>query len=226
MTHRFRASPPRSLAHGLRRPLTVLGTVLLLAVAWAAPASAHGSIVDPATRNYGCWLRWGNDFQNPKMAQEDPMCWQAWQDNPNAMWNWNGLYRNGVAGNHQAALPDGQLCSGGLTEAGRYRSMDAVGPWKTTNVGTGFTLHMNDQAHHGADYFLVYVTKQGYDPTTRPLRWSDLELVQRTGKYAPAENYLINATAAGRSGRHVIFTIWQASHMDQSFYFCSDVNFV
>jgi hypothetical protein len=24
---------------------------------------------------------------------------QAWQDNPNAMWNWNGLYRNGAGGN-------------------------------------------------------------------------------------------------------------------------------
>ncbi|MBE3011845.1 hypothetical protein IL992_21970 [Microbispora sp. NEAU-D428] len=32
---------------------------------WAGAASAHGSVVDPASRNYGCWLRWGSDFQNP-----------------------------------------------------------------------------------------------------------------------------------------------------------------
>ena len=48
------------------------------------------------------------------------MCWQAWQANPNAMWNWNGLFREGVAGNHQAAIPDGQLCSAGHTQGGRY----------------------------------------------------------------------------------------------------------
>ncbi|WP_373308363.1 lytic polysaccharide monooxygenase [Microbispora siamensis] len=26
-------------------------------------------------------------------------------------------------------------------------------------------------------------------------------------------------------GRAVVYTIWQASHMDQTFFFCSDVNF-
>jgi chitin-binding protein len=29
----------------------------------------------------------------------------------------------------------------------------------------------------------------------------------------------------GRSGRAVIYTIWQASHMDQTYFLCSDVNF-
>ncbi|GAA1859103.1 lytic polysaccharide monooxygenase auxiliary activity family 9 protein [Actinomadura bangladeshensis] len=209
-----------------RRALTLLLTTALLPVVWTGTASAHGSVIDPASRNYGCWDRWGDDFQNPAMQQEDPMCWQAWQDNPNAMWNWNGLYRNGVGGDYQAALPDGQLCSGGQTEGGRYRSMDAVGPWKTTDIGTTFSVNLYDQASHGADYFLVYVTRQGYDALTQPLRWSDLELVRRTGRYAPSNNYVIsNVSAPGRTGRHVVFTIWQASHMDQSYYICSDVNF-
>ena len=98
-----------------------IGAAAILTAAVAAvvvaqsPASAHGSVSDPPSRNYGCWQRWGSDFQNPHMATQDPMCWQAWQDDPHAMWNWNGLYREGVAGNHQAAIPDGQLCSGGRT---------------------------------------------------------------------------------------------------------------
>jgi chitin-binding protein len=29
----------------------------------------------------------------------------------------------------------------------------------------------------------------------------------------------------GRSGRAIVYTIWQASHSDQSYYFCSDVSF-
>jgi chitin-binding protein len=198
---------------------------MLCLIPWADSAAAHGSIVDPASRNYGCWERWGSDHLNPDMAQQDPMCWQAWQDNPNAMWNWNGLYRENVGGNHQAALPNGQICSGGNAEGGRYRSMDAVGPWKTTDVGAGFTIHLYDQASHGADYFQVYVSKQGYNPATQPLTWNDLELVRTTGSYPPSQDISFPVNAQGRSGHHVVLTIWQASHLDQSYYLCSDVNF-
>lgn len=206
--------------------LSALVTTLLCLIPWSGTATAHGSVVDPASRNYGCWLRWGSDFQNPAMAQEDPMCWQAWQDDPNAMWNWNGLYRNGSAGNFQAVVPNGRLCSGGRTEGGRYNSLDTVGPWKTTNVADNFTLRLYDQAGHGADYFLflVYVTRQGFDPTTQPLTWNDLQLVARTGRYAPSQNYSIDVNRSGLSDRHVVYTIWQASHMDQTYFLCSDVN--
>jgi chitin-binding protein len=205
--------------------LGLLAVALLCLSPWTGTASAHGSVVDPASRNYGCWQRWGSDFQNPAMQQQDPMCWQAWQDNPNAMWNWNGLYRNGSAGNFQAVVPDGQLCSAGRTESGRYNSMDTVGAWKTKDVSSNFTLNLNDQARHGADYLLVYVSRQGVNPVTQPLRWSDMQLLTRTGRYAPGETYTVNLSTSGLTGHHVVYTIWQASHMDQTFFFCSDVNF-
>ncbi|WP_017539126.1 lytic polysaccharide monooxygenase auxiliary activity family 9 protein [Nocardiopsis halophila] len=217
---------PPTTSRPLLRTLTLLAAAPLALIPWTAPANAHGSIVDPASRNYGCWERWGDDHLNPDMEQEDPMCWQAWQDDPNAMWNWKGLYRDGVGGDYQEAVPDGHLCSGGETQNGRYSSMDAVGPWKTTDVGSDFTLHLYDQAQHGADHFLVYVTRAGFDPTAQPLTWDDLELVRQTGARPPAEDTLIDVSAPGRSGHHVVFTIWQASHMDQSYYLCSDVNFV
>ncbi|MEW2380618.1 lytic polysaccharide monooxygenase [Micromonospora sp. NPDC047707] len=228
------------LARSLRSPrirwlLAVAATAtLLLTTALANPVSAHGSVVDPASRNYGCWQRWGSDFQNPRMATEDPMCWQAWQANPNAMWNWNGLFREGVAGNHQGAIPDGQLCSGGRTEGGRYNALDAVGAWKTSPVSSTFRVRLYDQASHGADYIRVYVTKQGFNALTQPLRWSDLELVGQIGNTPAAQwtpesgggvSIQIPANAPGRSGRHVVYTIWQASHLDQSYYLCSDVDF-
>src|SRR5688572_7908223 len=170
---RARASRPMSSAGGtmsspVRKPLarafTVAVTaVLLLTTAFVGGASAHGSTIDPASRNYGCWKRWGSDFQNPAMATEDPMCWQAWQTEPNAMWNWNGLYKEQVNNNHQAAIPNGQLCSGGLAEGGRYRAMDTVGDWKASNISNNFTVKLHDQAKHGATYIYVYVTKQGFN---------------------------------------------------------------
>ncbi|MET8140333.1 lytic polysaccharide monooxygenase auxiliary activity family 9 protein [Sphaerisporangium sp. NPDC005288] len=223
MSHRILRSPRRAL-----RALAVLMcAVLLSSVPFTGTASAHGSVVNPASRNYGCWLRWGNDFQNPSMQQQDPMCWQAWQDNVNAMWNWNGLYRENVAGNHQGVIPNGQLCSAGLTENGRYRSMDRPGAWKMTNLGSTFNINLMDQAAHGADYIRVYITRQGYNALTTPLGWNNLELVRETGRYAQANTYMINNISRGsRTGRHVIYTIWKASHADQNYYFCSDVNFV
>ncbi|MBT8224897.1 MAG: lytic polysaccharide monooxygenase [Dactylosporangium sp.] len=228
-----------SFAH-IRRftPLRVLAVattaMLLLATFFAQGASAHGSTTDPASRNYGCWVRWGNDFQNPAMATEDPMCWQAWQADTNAMWNWNGLYREGVGGNHQAAVPDGQLCSAGRTQNGRYNALDTIGPWQTAQKSTTFPVKVFDQASHGADYIRVYVTRQGFDPLTQPLGWGDLDLIGQIGD-TPASQWTpvatggvtttVNASAPGRTGRHIVYTIWQASHMDQSYYWCSDVTF-
>ncbi|MEH0936500.1 lytic polysaccharide monooxygenase auxiliary activity family 9 protein [Micromonospora psammae] len=224
-----------------RRPLPILTALLavgaivalLLTTALARSASAHGSVVDPASRNYGCLQRWGSDFQNPRMATEDPMCWQAWQADPNAMWNWNGLFREGVAGNHQAAIPDGQLCSAGHTVGGRYDALDAVGAWKTVPAATNFKIKLYDQASHGADYIRVYVTKQGFNALSKPLAWSDLELAGQVGN-TPASQWTpetqgvsiqVPANAPGRTGRHIVYTIWQASHLDQSYYLCSDVDF-
>ncbi|HEU5129262.1 MAG TPA: lytic polysaccharide monooxygenase, partial [Glycomyces sp.] len=154
-----------------------------------------------------------------------PMCWQAWQANPNTMWNWNGLLREGMQGQHESRIPDGTLCSGGNAEGGRYDSLDEVGPWHTTSLNNDFTLHYEDTATHGGDYYWVYVTKQGFDVTSEPLGWGDLERVATTGVYEPGEAVDIPVSAPGRTGRHVVYVVWQASHIDQTFYSCSDVWF-
>lgn len=222
----------------VRRGLTVAAVVaLLLTTALADIASAHGSSINPPSRNYGCYERWASDFQNPRMATEDPMCWQAWQADSTAMWNWNSLYIDGVNGQHQAHIPDGQLCSAGNTGGPRYAALDVPGNWRAVNVGSNFTVTYHDQALHGADYHRVYVTRQGFDPLTQRLRWSDLELVRTTNGAAPGAGTRTNnpnlngvsvdipVSAPGRTGRHIVYLIWKASHADQTYYFCSDVNF-
>jgi chitin-binding protein len=240
------ARRPVPRAVPLRQPASLAGSMLLLrallvaaiaaalgATALPDDAAAHGSIVNPASRAYGCLERWGDNHMAPEMATADPMCYQAWQADPNAMWNWNGLFREGVAGNHQGAIPDGQLCSGGRSQSGRYNAMDTVGDWKATSVNNSFTARIFDQASHGADYFRIYATRQGFNPVTQPLRWSDLELVAQVGN-TPASRWQpvtsgvqldIPVNAPGRTGRHILYTVWQASHLDQSYYWCSDVNF-
>ncbi|GHJ37494.1 lytic polysaccharide monooxygenase [Streptomyces sp. TS71-3] len=209
----------------LRVAAPMLAAIAGLLTLFMSPAGAHGSVVDPASRSYGCYERWGSDHMNPAMEQEDPMCWQAFQANPNTMWNWMSLYRDNLAGKFQQNIPDGQLCSAGHAQGGLANSLDVPGRWTTTNVGSNFSLRLHDQASHGADYFLVYVTKQGYDPTSQSLKWSDLEQVTKTGRYAPATDYTFSASAPGRTGHHIVYTIWQASHLDQTYFICSDVNF-
>jgi chitin-binding protein len=211
----------------------MLAAALSVVALPSGPAQAHGNVISPASRNYSCWSRWGSDFQNPTMATTDPMCWQAWQADPNAMWNWNGLFREQVAGNHQGAIPDGQLCSAGHTQSGRYNALDTVGDWKATTIGNNFTVQVFDQALHGADYLWVYVTNPGFNPVTTALKWSDLTRVAVVGN-TPAAQWTpvsggvqlnIPVSLSGRTGRAMVYTIWQASHLDQSYYWCSDVNF-
>ncbi|MCK9794689.1 lytic polysaccharide monooxygenase [Isoptericola sp. 4D.3] len=198
--------------------------VVAVATAGAAPAAAHGSVTDPPTRNYGCWDRWGDDFQNPEMAELDPMCWGAWQADPNAMWNWNGLYHEGINHRHEELIPDGRLCSGGRTEGGRYDYLDTPGGWYATGVDHQFTLTLTDGANHGADYLRIYVSKPGYDPTTEPLTWDDLDLLKVTDPYPTQSPYVTDVDLTGYDGRAVLYTIWQASHADQPYYLCSDIN--
>ena len=151
------------------------------------------------------------------------MCWAAFQANPDTMWNWMSALRDGLAGQFQARTPDGQLCSNALA---RNDTLNRPGAWKATTVGRSFTVQMYDQASHGADFFRVYVTKQGFNPATQSVGWGNLELVTTTGRYAPAQNISFNVSFSGRSGPHVMFVIWKASHMDQTYMWCSDINVV
>lgn len=213
-----------SVRTALRRLAVALPIALVGAGLVATGASAHGTVTDPPTRNYRCWSVWGSDHLNPNMAQLDPMCWQAWQDDPNAMWNWNGLYHEGIGGRHEELIPDGQLCSGGQTEGGRYNSLDTPGAWKMTDVPEQFQLTLTDSARHGADYLRIYVTKPGFDPTAEAPGWDDMQLVKVTGSYPTTGLYQTDVNLSGREGRAILYTIWQASHTDQPYYLCSDIN--
>ncbi|GIF38824.1 lytic polysaccharide monooxygenase auxiliary activity family 9 protein [Actinoplanes xinjiangensis] len=210
-----------------RRPVqaAVVALALILSVLpWTGSAQAHGTIINPQSRAYQCWKTWGSQHTNPAMQTQDPMCWQAFQANPDTMWNWMSALRDGLGAQFQPKTPDGQLCSNGLA---RNNSLNRPGAWKTTgNLSSNFTVQLYDQASHGADYFRVYVSKQGFNPATQTLGWGNLDFITQTGRFAPAQNISFNVNTSGYSGQHILFVIWQASHLDQAYMWCSDVNFV
>ena len=218
MRSHHQSGRPRSTVRALVVALALIAGVLAVPGA----AQAHGTIVSPATRAYKCWQTWGSHHTDPAMQQQDPMCWQAFQANADTMWNWMSALRDGLGGQFQARTPDGQLCSNALS---RNDSLNRPGAWKTTNISRNFTVQLYDQASHGADYFKVYVSKQGFNPTTQTLGWGNLDYITQTGRYAPSQNISFNVSTSGYTGHHILFVIWQASHLDQAYMWCSDVNF-
>ncbi|MEU4555306.1 chitin-binding protein [Micromonospora violae] len=223
LTHKSDQSGGRSRST-IRRSLQALALLFAMVIGtlpWTGAAQAHGTVINPASRAYQCWQSWGNQHMNPAMQQQDPMCWQAFQANPDTMWNWMSQLRDGLAGQFQARTPDGQLCSNALS---RNNSLNQPGAWRATNVSRNLTVQMYDQASHGADYFRVYVTKQGFNPATQQLGWGNLDLITTTGRYAPAQNISFNVSLPDRSGKHILFVVWKASHMDQTYMWCSDIN--
>ncbi|OLF06029.1 cellulose-binding protein [Actinophytocola xinjiangensis] len=205
-----------------RSVLTVLVAALACLFIWTPTASAHGTIIGPPTRAYQCWDDWGSDHMNPNLPTLDPMCSQAFQANPDTMWNWMSALRDGLNGNFQGSTPDGQLCSNALS---RNNSLNRAGAWKTTNISNNFSMHLYDQANHGTDFFRVYVSKNGFNPATQTLGWGNLDFITQTGPYPQDNNVTFNVQTSGYTGHHIVFTIWQAAHLDQTYMWCSDVIF-
>ncbi|WBB55594.1 lytic polysaccharide monooxygenase [Verrucosispora sp. WMMD573] len=206
------------------RVLVLALAVVAAMLPWTGAAQAHGTVINPATRAYQCWQNWGHRHMDPALQTQDPMCYRAFQANPDTMWNWMSQLRDGLGGQYQARTPDGQLCSNALS---RNDTVNQPGAWKATNVSRNFTLRFYDQASHGADFFRVYVTKQGFNPNSQRVGWGNIDQILQTGRYAPTQNISFNVSIpSGRSGQHVLFVIWKASHMDQTYMWCSDINIV
>ena len=96
------AGTSRPTGRRLLQAFLMLFAVVAGALTFSGTAQAHGSVVGPASRAYHCWEEWGNDHMNPAMAQEDPMCWQAYQANPNTMWNWMSMLHEVLVGQFEA----------------------------------------------------------------------------------------------------------------------------
>ncbi|MCG8916601.1 lytic polysaccharide monooxygenase [Actinokineospora sp. PR83] len=219
--HATLSAPRRRTALHIAVLLSVVASLLSF---HQTRASAHGTVVDPPTRNYGCATRWSGP-DAPGMQEQDPMCHLAWHQSPDAMYNWNALYANNLGEDIEHVVPNGQICSAGRAEAGRYGPMDNPGPWRMTKVGSTFPVQVQDVARHGADYLKIYITKQGFDPATSTIGWNNLDFIKQTGRYPSQLDYRTEVNTSGYTGRHVVITVWKASHMDQKYFLCSDVDF-
>ncbi|MEW2166742.1 lytic polysaccharide monooxygenase [Streptomyces sp. NPDC007084] len=191
----------------------------LLLTTWAAgPASAHGAPTSPVSRVFACSPEGGG------LSRTDA-CRAAVAANGAPFTAWDNLRVAGVNGRDRSVIPDGELCSGGLPA---YKGLDlARADFPSTRLvpGASFTLAYSSTIPHTGT-FKLFLTKPGYDPT-RPLRWSDLPARPFATATDPAlvdGAYRIRAKLpSDRTGRQMLFTIWQNTSTTDTYYSCSDV---
>ncbi|MFA3879195.1 lytic polysaccharide monooxygenase [Streptomyces sp. MMCC 100] len=193
---------------------------LALTTLAAAPASAHGSMGDPVSRVSQCHAE---GPENPKSAA----CRAAVAaGGTQALYDWNGIRIGNAAGKHQELIPDGKLCS---ANDPAFKGLDlARADWPATGVSSGsYTFKYRVTAPHKGT-FKVYITKPGYDPS-QPLGWGDLDLsapvATSTDPVASEGFYTFSGTLPERSGKHLLYAVWQRSDSPEAFYSCSDVSF-
>ena len=96
--------------------------------------------------------------------------------------------------------------------------------WPSTMIGPDsngrFDFVFIATTPHSTDYFKFYVTEDGYDPL-EPLKWSDLEdspfCTINEVTLADGRNTMNCPLPQGKSGKHVIYTIWQRDDSTEAF---------
>lgn len=222
---------------GRRRATTVLAMAgmmlagLLMVVVNAPSASAHGAMMTPGSRTFLCW-RDGLTQQGEIQPKNSACAGAVAQSGTNSLYNWFSVLRSDGAGRTEGFIADGQLCSGGNPN---FAGFDRVGNWPVTHLtsGANFAFTYNKWAAHPG-WFYLYVTRDGWNPD-QPLTWADVEdqpfltadhppstgpVGSVDGKYEWTGNL-----PSGKSGRHIIYSVWKRSDSNETFYGCSDVVF-
>lgn len=182
-----------------------------------APAQAHGSMGDPVSRVYNCFL------EGPETPQSQACIDLIEENGTQPLYDWHEVNQANAAGNHQDIIPDGQLCSAGRD---KYSALDNVGTdWIATQMESGnHTFEYAAPAPH-VGYFELFITNEGWNPDN-PLNWDDLEkFAHITDPQLSGTSYWFDGVIPEREGRHVIYSIWQRTDSPEAFYTCSDVIF-
>ncbi|GAA3510746.1 hypothetical protein GCM10022393_25420 [Aquimarina addita] len=195
--------------------------ILVCAVLVLAPiqyAFTHGTVTYPPSRVWVC-------FQENPESPDSPACEAAiigW--GTQAFYDWSEVARMDAGGMHQAIIQDGNLASAGRPD--KFGGLDQTrDDWVATEVEAGpFQITWTNSAPHVTLYYDVYITKADWTPD-QPLTWDSLERLVRTDPRPAAATDIIDVVLPPRTGKHVIYSVWQRSRTPEAFYSTSDVDF-
>jgi len=191
---------------------------IILLITIIQPAFPHGTVTSPVSRIYNCWQ------ENPQNPESPPCIAAVISHGTQPLYDWNEINQANANGEHELYVFDGNLASGGRPE--KYGGMDQItSEWVATPVSPGpFTITWTNTAPHATEYYDVYITKESWTPD-QPLTWDSLELLVRTSPSSAASSVDIPVILPARTGKHVIYSIWQRSDSPEAFYSTSDIDF-
>jgi chitin-binding protein len=202
----------------VRRLAALTGAAAVAGLLPATPALAHGAPTSPISRSAACA---GGGSKTGTAA-----CKAALKANGGSFGSFDDIRVPGVNGNDKKFVPDGELCGGGLDA---FKGLDiARDDFPATSVTSGKTLAIKYRAtiaHKGS--FRVYITKPDYSPTTK-LGWDDLvskPLTDVTDPPLTGGAFQFSAKLPARTGRQILFIVWQTSNTPDTYYSCSDLAF-
>ncbi|TYC68451.1 chitin-binding protein [Streptomyces sp. CB01881] len=194
--------------------------VLAVSATTAGTAGAHGTMTGPVSRVAACYAE-GPETPKSQICK-DLVAMSGTQP----LYDWNEVNIANADGHHQALIPDGKLCS---ANRDKYKALDLPRTdWPATPVSAGtLAFKFRVTAPHQGNQ-TVYITKQSWDPT-QPLKWSDLDpapvAVVPTSRTSDNGYYNYTGTLPQRTGRQLLYTVWQRTDSPEAFYSCSDIDF-
>lgn len=203
----------------VRRLAALTGVAVAVGLVPALPAFAHGAPISPISRSAACAA--GGGLETGTAA-----CKAALKANGGPFGTFDNVRVPNVNGNDRKFVPDGQLCGGGLAA---FKGLSiARDDFPATTVTGGRTLSIKYRAtiaHQGS--FRVYLTNQGYDPLKK-LTWDDLGSKPLTDVGNPPQkngSFVFSVKLPQRTGRQMLYIVWQTSNTPDSYYSCSDLVF-
>ncbi|MQA10949.1 MAG: chitin-binding protein [Pseudonocardiaceae bacterium] len=191
-----------------RHVFGIAAVCLALPIFFAGVAQSHGYTQNPPSRSYNCAQGTVND------------CGAI---------QWEPQSVEGPKGFPQAGPQDGQLCA---ADNASFAELDDPrgGQWPAVDLTAGrdFQFTWSLTARHATTSFRYFVTKDGWDPSA-PLTRDQLEpepfLTVDFGGQPPATVEHTGRLPDGKSGRHLIYGVWDVADTGNAFYSCADVNF-
>lgn len=209
----------------MAQPYHYFNSVLFFLILFLTPFHTilpHGTVTFPPSRVWVCFNELTTGVSNETTS---PACTAAvigW--GTQAFYDWSEVARMDANDMHRDIIMDGNLASAGRPD--KFGGIDQVrDDWIATDVTPGpFTLTWTLSAPHQTLYYEVYITKADWTPD-QPLTWDNIELLTRTGPRPASATDEIDLVLPQRTGKHVLYSIWQRSLTPEAFYSTSDIDF-
>ncbi len=208
-----------------RRGLALTAALVSVFLPTSIPLFGHGSVGDPISRGYLIFK------ENPETPQRSASEAALAVAGTQAFYDWHETsllvpdYDGDNLAPYQEQIQDGQLPGAGRD---KYAGLNLVrDDWPTTSVNPGtYPVVFDAHVPHDPGYFLAYITKAGWTPS-EPLGWDDLEPLPGADHVVrDGHLYRFNVEFPQRSGRHILYVIWQRiDPAGEVFFTASDLDF-